>query len=140
MAISKLNSCWNTVFDTLPVQAQVAANGFFDISARQIKEIGGEEPRLMTKMDFADSLPTVLSGNDLSILAIQNGLYRIAKTNPYVKIEERSKQEKIITMPSGYLTLDPFDISSESGALDIAHVSGILSEVFDEKKLDLTIR
>ena len=77
--------------------------------------------------------------NELSILAINNGLYRIAKTNPFISVPKIKNKEVLVKMPAGYITLDPFDINSESGALDIAHVSGILKQVFTED-IELTIR
>lgn len=68
----------------------------------------------MAKVDFEKSLPDIMKDNNLSILAIKNGTYRIAKTNPFIVVPRIRNKENYIKMPSGYITLDPFDINSES--------------------------
>jgi len=138
--MTKNDGAWKQIFDQLNVMDEVEQKGFFDISANQIKEFGNREPRLMTKFDYEQSIPPTLKNNQLSILAIRNGLYRIAQTNPYLKIDEELP-EKIISVdfPDDIISLDPFEITTESNALDIAYLSGIMDEVFEEKTR-LTIR
>jgi len=138
--MTKNDASWKQIFDQLSIVDKVEQDGFFDISADQIKEFGHREPRLMTKFDYEQSIPPTLKDNGLSILAIQNGLYRLAQTNPYLKISEELP-EKItsVSFPGDIISLDPFEITTESNALDIAYLSGILDEVFAEQT-KLTIR
>lgn len=130
---------WQTIFDSMPILESVSDFGYFDISADEIKKITKREPRLLTKIDFKGALPEIMGREGLSILAIENGLYRIAKSDPFVKILPREKKEKRIAAPNWFVTIDPFDITSESMALDIAKVSWILDSVFGEET-ELTIR
>lgn len=124
----------------LDIVSQVNLQGFFDISADQIKGFDGKEARLMAKIDHSESLPPVMRQNHLSILAIENGLYRISKANPFIKIGEGGTAKiTTITAPKHLLTLDPYRIATESAALDLAHHSGILANVFGEET-KLTIR
>lgn len=135
------NDAWTNIFDDLKILDKITIDSYFDISADEIKRRDGKEARLMTKIDHREHLPTVMQENGLSILAIQNGLYRIARTDPFINIEKEPQcHVKIIQQPTnGIITLDPLNIQSESAALDIANISNILDDVFGEKTL-LTIR
>lgn len=130
---------WQTIFDTKPILESIREYGYFDISADEIKHISNREPRLLTKVDFRDALPDIMKQGWLSILAIENGLYRIAKSDPFVDIPKRMESTVRLSAPSGFVTIDPFDITSESMALDIAKVSWMLDTVFWEET-ELTIR
>lgn len=130
---------WQTIFDAKPILESIRQFGYFDISADEIKRITNREPRLLTKVDFRDALPDIMKQGWLSILAIENWLYRIAKSNPFVDIPWRTKQVRRLSAPSWFVTIDPFDITSESMALDIAKVSWMLDAVFWEET-ELTIR
>lgn len=135
------DTAWKNIFLKLDILKQVNKGGYFDITADQIKEHGyHKEPRLMTKIDFREHLPRIMAENGFSILAITNGSYRIAKTNPFIDIIEAIPQKiKKISFPENFLSLNPESISSEFNALDMAYISGILNEVFQEKTA-LTIR
>lgn len=134
-------SAWEKIFRELDILGRVGRDGHFDITAPQIKRFGDlREPRLMTKVDFREHLPGIMADNNLSILAIGNGSYRIARTDPFIDVAETPPSRiTTITFPSELLTLTPTSISSESNALDIAFISGILDQVFQEKTV-LTIR
>lgn len=136
---NKFQSAWNKLFEELSILQEIQDNWFFDLSANQIKEVSGREPRLMTKIDFRQNLPKIMDDNDLSILAIKNGLYRIAKTDPFIDIPKLQNREEIISIPLWYISIDPFDITSESMAMDIAKISGMMDKVFWEES-ELTIR
>ncbi len=130
---------WEEIFIKLDVLNNINTSGYFDLTASDIKRLTGQEARLMAKVDFEKSLPDIMRDNKLSILAINNWVYRIARTNPFISVPKIKNKEVLVKMPAGYITLDPFDINSESGALDIAHVSGMLEQVFAENT-ELTIR
>ena len=134
-------SAWEKIFRELDILRHIGRAGHFDISAPQIKKLGDHrEPRLMTKVDFREHLPGIMADNGLSILAISNGSYRIARTDPFIDVAETLPSRiTTVTFPHDLLTLAPTGISSESNALDIAFVSGILDQVFREKTV-LTIR
>lgn len=131
---------WEEIFSKLPVVERVNATGYFDITAAQIKDISKREPRLMAKFDFREHLPPVMKSENLAILAIANGTYRIGRFNPYIDIEPVSNVVPVsIMFPSNIITLNPQTLAHESAALDAALVSGLLTQVFGEKVV-LTIR
>jgi hypothetical protein len=134
-------AAWEKIFREFDILGRIARDGHFDINAPQIKRYGDHrEPRLMTKVDFREHLPRIMADNGLSILAISNGSYRIARTDPFINVTETIPSRiTTVTFPNDLLTLTPSGISSESNALDIAFVSGMLNQVFQEKTA-LTIR
>ncbi len=134
------NEAWEHIFEDLKILDRITLEGYFDISADEIKKRDGKEARLMTKVDHKEHLPKVMQENSLSILAIRNGMYRIAKTDPFIYIKQEPQCEIItVKQPKDILTIDPLNLKSESAALDIANLSGMLSEVFGEDT-QLTIR
>ena len=131
---------WKILFERHDIVNVVAQKGHFDITATQIKTV--REPRLMCKMDFRQSVPKPFQKHGLSILAIQNGLYRIAKTSPFFDIDTN----QIGTIPTTDFQLPPFiktldyeNITGESQALDAAFASGMLNSLLGEQSY-LTVR
>lgn len=134
------NDAWSNIFEDLRVLDRITTSKYFDISADEIKRRDGKEARLMTKVDHREHLPKVMAENSLSILAIKNGLYRIAKTDPFINIHKTPQCDiKVIEQPHNIISIDPLNIKSESAALDIANISHMLDNVFDEPT-ELTIR
>ena len=134
------NQAWDNIFNDLGILDKIITDGYYDITADEIKSRDGKEARLMTKIDHKEHLPIVMKKNNLSILAIKNGLYRIAKNSPFIDIEEEIRCPiQVIEQPKDIITINPLDIKSESAALDIAKISGMLDIVFNEKT-NLTIR
>ena len=131
---------WDVIFNELPILAGVDKDGHFDISAKEIKKHSGREARLMAKIDFKEHLPDVMKRNDLAILAIENGNYRIGRFDPFISIQPLSnKKSKFIPLPPHLLTLKPDALNSESAVLDAALTTGALEQVFGEKVI-LTVR
>lgn len=131
---------WQILFEQYHIVDEVRRNGYFDITASQIKVL--REPRLMCKMDFRQSVPKPFRDNGLSILAIQNGLYRIAKTSPFFDIDTQQIGTIPTTdfqLPDFIETLDHENITGESQALDAAFASGMLNELLGEESY-LTVR
>ncbi len=134
------NKSWVNIFDRYKILNQIKSNGYADITANEIKAVNGKEARLMTKVDFRETLPTIMRDEGLSILAIENGLYRIAKNDPFIDINEKITTKIIdIPAPSDFISIDPFNIKSESGALDIAYISQMCEKTFNEETF-LSIR
>ena len=134
------HDAWAQIFADLKIVSLVNSRGYFDITADEIKRITSREPRLMTKIDFREQLPKVMSDEKLAILAIENGIYRIGRFNPFIDISEQCKVtvERIV-FPANIITLDPQSLTVEAAALDAALLAGILKRVFRES-VNLTIR
>jgi len=134
------DDAWDTIFTELRIVEQVNAAGYIDITAPQIKRISQREPRLMTKIDFREQLPPAMRRENLAILAIANGTYRIGRFDPFITIETKTQATaERVTFPSNIITLNPQGLAHESAALDAALVSGVLRGVFGED-VSLTIR
>ena len=131
---------WENIFNRYNLLRKIRQNGFVDISADQLKAVDGKEPRLLTKIDFREKLPEIMKNEGLAILAIKNGLYRIAPIDPFIDIQEEPGTDIIeLEAPKEILSIDPYNITSESAALDIAAISDMHRILFEEKS-SLTIR
>jgi hypothetical protein len=128
------NKSWENIFNHFNIVSEIKKNNYFDITADQIKAIDGKEARLMTKVDFRENLPPIMKEEKLSILAIKNGLYRIAKNDPFIDINKDIKTKIIeLDAPTNIISIDPFNIKSESGALDISTITDMSKIVFGEE-------
>ena len=139
---TKVDTAWNTIFQQLPILQTLnrQGNNYYDISATDIKKIGKEEPRLMTKMDFDEQRPKIMRSNGLSILAIKNGLYRIGRFDPFLALNVRpAVKAKRLYLPKSVTTIDPLHLRHEAVMLDAMLASGALTDVFGED-VHLTIR
>lgn len=95
------------------------------VTAKEIKNITGEEPRLMAKIDQQEDLPSVFKKHNVFILPVDRQSYAILQGKGYHALEPiDSSGEK-------YLTDNPFPVSSagiesESTYLDYAYATGLL--------------
>ena len=128
------HEAWVNIFEHYDLLAVIARDNFADITADQIKAVDGKEARLMCKVDFREHLSPIFKDNELSILAIHNGVYRIAHNDPFIDINEQILTP-IITLdaPTSITSIDPFNIKSESAALDLAYIANMCTHVFKEE-------
>jgi len=138
--MSKIDQHWHSLFLKYDIVSEVKNNGYFDITATQIKEF--HEARLMCKMDFREQVAKPFKDNMLSILAIENGLYRIAKTDTFFEINLEQIQNtppREFQLPNFIETLNLHNIKGESQALDAAMASGMINCILGEENF-LTVR
>ena len=136
------DKAWQIIFNNLPIVDRVRERGHFDITASQINAIGKREARLMCKFDFEQKVAKPFKDNGLSILAISNGIYRIARTRPFLDVDLALIGETMIqrlTLPQYLETLEYDNITNESQALDAAQASGMLDALLGEAP-HLTVR
>ena len=84
--ISKNNEAWNLLFDKFNIIENINKNGYFEITADDIKT-SGREPRLMTKFDSSENLPDMFKNNKLAILPIKRGSYIIGRFQNYQLVD-----------------------------------------------------
>lgn len=138
--MTKNDVSWNLLFNHLSILGAVQANGHFDISADQINQISGRQARLMAKFDSYSHLPSIMKLNALAMLAIEDGLYRIGKFNPFITIQPMSLVPPAhVSFPKNIISINPNKLSGESEVLDASLLAGILDRVFGEK-VNITIR
>ena len=84
--MSIIDDKWKLLFDRYDIEKKVSESGPFYITADQIREY--KEPRLMTKFDTRESLPSVF-GSRLGILPVTRGTYVIGDFDLYADFPEQ---------------------------------------------------
>ena len=128
---------WKKLFDKYKIVDNVDKDGYFKISADQIREF--REPRLMTKFDHKVNLPEVFAENELAILPISRGDYIISSFSAYKKFEELNSNQQKITIPNHLQSLMPQFIVSEAIALNCANACGILNDFLEDDDIVPTV-
>lgn len=131
--ISKNNKAWNLLFKNYKIIEEVNKNGFFEITADQIK-LSGREPRLMTKFDSSENLPDIFKNNNLAILPIKRGTYIIGKFQNYQNVVlDNNIDVETKFLPDYITTITYNNISSEAISLNAAYISGMLEDIIGEE-------
>lgn len=141
----KIDELWEDIFNDFKIDDAIAKNGFFEITADEIKKY--KEPRLMTKFDNSSALPSSFyynkskrkEGKYLSILPTARGRYIIGAFDAYHGLDKLSDKVKRVQFPSQYETLNIDNINSEATALNVAYVSGILNDFIGDDNLMPTV-
>lgn len=133
MKESLLNSTWNHLFTELKILESISLNGSFEIKAKYIKKY--REPRLMTKFDSYEQMPIIFQQNNLGIFPISREAYLIGKYNLFHPLTKETITSKIIDQKNHYESLDLSKIDSESEAIQIAYLNGILSDFLHDYKI-----
>jgi len=128
---------WEKLFDKYDILRHINNNGFFNISAVQIKEF--REPRLMSKFDHTVNLPKLFADNKLAILPITRGDYVISHFDAYHRFEEDSSSITRVTLPTHIQSLDSSNIPSEAIALNCAVASGIIEDFMEDSDIVATV-
>ncbi len=133
MENSKNEIAWSYLFEKYNIVESIEKNGFFEITAEQIKE-SGREPRLMTKFDSSENLPLKFSENNLAILPIKRGSYIIGKFQNYQSVEINNDLDvETKYLPNYVSTINYSNISSEAISLNSAYISGMIEDIIGEK-------
>jgi hypothetical protein len=127
---------WEYVIKELKLDVSKPVNY---ITAKQIKEISKEEPRLMAKIDRFEILPKIFRENNLFLVPVSRREYALVKGIGYHTLEP------IIEKPFKYSTQRPFPVSalgieSESVFLDYANSCGLLKDLTSSNNLVQTVR
>lgn len=135
---TKNDLAWQKLFEKYNIFDECLKKGYFEISSSKINEY--REARLMTKFDHKNNLPIQFKKGNLTILPNKRGSYIIGNFDVYQELKyDNTIETKTVSLPHTIETLNPKDIYSESLALNIAHISGMLSQIINDEKLELTI-
>lgn len=130
--ISKNNEAWNLLFDKFNIIENINKNGYFEITADDIKT-SGREPRLMTKFDSSENLPDMFKNNELAILPIKRGSYIIGRFQNYQLVDINNDIDvETKNLPDYITTIDYKNITSEAISLNAAYISGMLEDIVGE--------
>ncbi|MFW6272583.1 MAG: type II restriction enzyme, partial [bacterium] len=122
---------WNDIFNDYSILETIKKDGCFYISAQEIKK--HKEPRLMTKFDHSKNRPEIFKKNKLGILPVDNGMYVIGKFSLYKTLPKTEDDKpKFMKLPSFLESIDPENIYSENNALNVALLSGMISDLVGE--------
>lgn len=130
---------WKQLFDRYNIKSEIEKNGYYYITADQIREV--KEPRLMTKFDTKESLPSIF-GKEISILPVTRGKYVLGKFDLYQEFPETISDIKQMTsakIPDYFETIDINDIRSEANAINVMSIAGILDDFLGESNMIQTI-
>ena len=128
---------WQKLFDKYDILNTIESEGFFNISATQIKEF--REPRLMAKFDHTNNLPKLFLNNKLAILPITRGDYIISHFEAYHVFEANSSSITKVSLPTHIQSLDSGNIYSEAIALNCAVASGIIADFMEDTDIISTV-
>lgn len=130
-----VSDAWQVLIDKYDISTEISNNGFFKISASQIKEV--KEPRLMAKWDSSEQLPNSLKKNKINLLPDSRSSYILSDFLLYQelpKVVEHVKNMAKVELPD-LQTINVDNISSEANAINVLQISGILKD-FLELDLD----
>lgn len=126
------NDAWKKLFEKYNIIDAINSNGFFNVTADQIKEF--KEPRLMAKWDSSESLPGIFKKNRINILPTSRGSYILSDFKLYQEIPELNehiaKMQKV-EIPQ-FESIDIENITSESNAINVLLLSNILDDFLCE--------
>ncbi len=134
---STISELWEQLFDDYDILNVIKKNGYFIISADQIRTY--KEPRLMAKFDNSRQLPRVFKDNKLGILPIKNGEYIIGEFKLFQNLSSVNYEDievKNMELPHFIETIDPDNIYSENNALNVALLSGMMIDAFGEELVE----
>ena len=137
MAESKLNQAWNTLYDKYDIGRHIQEEGIYEITANEIKTV--YEPRLVTKFDHENQLPKIFRENHLSILPNTRGSYLIAPFLTHHSFEKENADLITLSWNKNLESLNIHDICSETCAINVAEIGGILAHFLQEEPLYATV-
>lgn len=132
-----VSELWDEIFNDFDILNRIKDDKWFKITADQIRNY--KEPRLMTKFDFSSQLPPVFKKNNLGILPTNNGEYIIGKYDLFKNISQTKYEDiepKKVELPDFIETIDPDNIYSESNALNVAFLSGMIRDSVGEEVVE----
>ena len=110
------------------------------VTAAQIKEITGREPRLMAKMDSSDDVPPVMKRYGYFLLPVSRSAYTIVRGNGFHDLEVGSGDVKEFVSQIKFNLATNGRNTSEMQYLDYCSNAGLIEEVVGRGKLYPMIR
>ena len=135
--MNKNSDAWEKLFVEHEVLSHVEREGFFRISAAQIKKF--REPRLMTKFDHRINLPKIFSSNDLSILPVTRDDYLISHFETWKNFEPTNSPVLQVSLPEHLQSFDAKKFFNEVTALNCAFALGIIADFTGDENIFRTV-
>lgn len=133
---TKTEDAWEKIFDEHRILDNLQKDKIVKVSDDDIKKY--REPRLMTKFDSDKARPEIFRENNLSILPDTRGTYVIGKFKAYSDLKYQDDLKPIsVNIPEYIRTFDEFDVSSESVALNVAQMTGMIDFVLQNDEVQM---
>ena len=126
-----VEEAWEKILEKYDIVNQIEEKGIFHIEASQIKEF--KEPRLMSKWDSSEQLPSILKKNKINILPNSRHSYVLGDFLLYQDIpelEEHITKMTSVELPE-YESIDVDNITSEANAINVLILSKILDDFLE---------
>lgn len=133
----KVDAVWKDIFNDYPIVDEISKNGAFEISSTQIKKY--YEPRLVTKFDYSQALPTVMKEHGICILPNTTGTYILGNFNIFKDFPKETEKVYPVGFPSWIESIDPYNIQSESIAITAATITPMFADFFNDDNLIGTV-
>jgi len=135
MAKDGVDSAWRTLFEQYNILEEINKNGYFKITANQIKKV--KEPRLMTKFDEFSQMPRVLRDHGISVISDSRKSYILGRFALFKPVSY--KNQNIRSVETLCLeTLKFENLYSESSSILFAFNSNILKDAFGTEDIAFT--
>jgi len=145
---TKNDVAWERYFNETGNLEEIDRQGYFYVTASDLKNIAEREPRLMAKLDTSSTRPKVFRDNDLTIFPVRNGEYIVFR-DPEKKsyfdygseLDDLEIQEYNANVNLNSFATYPQDESlSESQAIDFSFIASLFSKFVNDTNLNLTVR
>lgn len=133
---NKYKLAWDKIFE---IKNFDLAKDLHFISATEIKQITGIEPRHMGKIDSTNDLADSMIRNGYFVLPVKNGEYAIVRGKGYHELEKLSGSKTHVSRVNFNLGTMHRN-TSEMQYLDYSQVSGAIEDLIGEGALYPTIR
>jgi len=133
---SRFHSAWENLFKLK--QFDTSQNLHY-ISAKEIKLLTGEEPRLMAKTDSSKDLPPIFKQLGYFLLPVSGSMYAIVRGDGFHSLEQ-------LPSTTSFTSRVKFDLAtmhrntSEMQYLDYSHIAGVVEDVVGRGTLYSSIR
>lgn len=129
--ILSIENAWENLLDKYSIIEKIHEHGQFHITADMIREY--REPRLMAKWDATESLPKCLRDAKINILPVSRSEYIMSDFNLYEPLPDScTGTPQYVEVPQ-YESIDPLNITSESNAINVLTISGILDTFLESR-------
>lgn len=142
------DNAWEIFFRKTKILQRIEHSGFAYVSAKDLKDLTGREPRLLAKQDSLADRPKVFRDNEIAIFPVENGRYILfsdPEQRSFYKFPPAALDLPVQTYNSN-VSLDGYDSFprnrsfSEAQAIDFAYIASLLRKVFGEEHMDLVVR
>jgi hypothetical protein len=133
---SRFHTAWEHLFEQKQFDT---SREIHYITAKEIKQLTGEEPRLMAKVDSSRDLPPIFKQYGYFLLPVSGSEYAIVRGNGFHALESLPLAKSFTSRVKFNLTTMHRN-TSEMQYLDYSHIAGAIEEVVGRGTLYSSIR